>query len=161
MKDPIDKTNDRQISRAEFSLDDIGIEDCDLRIEMFTLCDGASEQGGRLSLIGTYEAIHAVNFPCVVPQITAVLRVRFWPHEGALHAFRLVLTNPDGKPLGMLLDAMATLQPFTHGRSLTCNIIAHLQHVGIEGPGEHTLDFYVNDRLEGRLPLSILRVAQS
>jgi len=158
MKDPI---RDKQASRTSLTLNDIGIDDCDLRMEMFTLCDGASEQGGRLSLIGTYEAIHAAGFPCVLPQVTVVLRIRFWPQEGNLHLFRLVLTNPDGKPLGVLVDATATLPPFIEDRSTVFNIIAHLQHVGIEEPGEHTLDFYLDDKMAGRLPVNVCSMVRA
>lgn len=160
MKEPIRETTEKQISHAAFSLRDIGIADRDLRLEMFTLCDGATEQDGRISLVGTYESIYAANFPCVLPQVTAVLRVRFWPQDGSVHAFRLVLTSPDGKPLVVLLDAMTAMQPFSDDRSMACNVIARLQNVQIDAPGEHTFDFYVDDKLEGRLPVGVCPMAR-
>jgi hypothetical protein len=161
MKDPTREITDKHIPDAALSLRDIGIEDRDLRVEMFTLCDGATEQDGRISLVGTYDSIYAADFPFALPQVTAVLRVRFWPQDGCLHAFRLVLTSPDGKSLGVLLDAMANLQPFNDDRSIACNLITRLQNVQIEGPGEHTFDFYIDDRLQGRLPVSICRMVPS
>ena len=160
MKEPIRETAEKQLPHAFLALHEIGIADRDLRVEMFTLCDGATEQDGRISLVGTYESICAASFPCVLPHVTVVLRVRFWPQDGCLHAFRLVLTNPDGKSLGVLVDVMASMQPFTDGRSTACNLIARLQDVQIEAPGEHTLDFYVDDKLEGRLPVSICLMAR-
>ena len=159
MKDPIRETVDNPRPHTVFTPGDFGIDDRDLRVEMFTLCEGATEQEGRLSLVGTYESISAACFPCVVPQITVVLRVRFWPHEGCLHAFRLVLTSPDGNPLGVMLETMAALQSSHDHRSTACNLIARLQNMEIEAPGEHTFDFYVDDRLEGRLPVSFCRLA--
>ncbi len=160
MKEPIRETAEKQVPRATLALSDIGIADRDLRVEMFTLCDGATEQEGRISLVGTYESIYAAGFPCVLPQVTVVLRVRFWPQDGGLHAFRLVLTSPDGKSLGVLLDAMASIQSFNDDRSTACNLIARLQNVQIEAPGEHTFDFYIDDKMEGRLPVNICPMAR-
>lgn len=161
MKEPIRETAEIRIPHAGFALTDIGIADRDLRVEMFTLCDGATEQEGRISLVGTYESIYAASFPCVLPHVTVVLRVRFWPQDGSLHAFRLILTSPDGKSLGVLLDAMASMQPFSDDRSTACNLIARLQNVEIAAPGEHTLDFYIDDKIEGRLPVSICPMVRS
>ncbi|MEZ0258037.1 MAG: hypothetical protein ACAI37_22350 [Chthoniobacter sp.] len=159
MKDPIRETS--QVPQAAFALNDIGIADRDLRVEMFTLCDGATEQEGRISLVGTYESISAASFPCVLPQLTVVLRARFWPQDGRLHAFRLVLTSPDGKSLGVLLDSMASMQSFNEDRSTSCNLIARVQNVEIEAAGEHVLDFYIDDKIAGRLPFSIYPMVRS
>jgi hypothetical protein len=146
-------------SRAAFTLRDIGIEDCDLRVEMFTLCDGATEHGGRLSLLGTYDIVHSSGFPCVLPQVIVVLRLRFWPEECRVHSFRLVLTSPDGEAVGVPVEVTATLQPASEERSAAYNFIARLQNVQIAEAGEHTFDFYLDGKIEGRLPMCVCPAA--
>jgi len=149
------QTDVRKDIQPAFALGDIGIEDRDLRVEIFTLCDGATEHAGRLSLLGTYEVIQALGFPFVLPQVTLVLRVRFWPAECPVHSFRLVLTSPDGEPIGTPVEVMVALQPTRGERSAAYNLIAHLQNLQIEEPGEHTFDFYLDGKIEARLPLCV------
>ena len=74
-------TAQRQDGRPAFAVADIGIDDRDLRVEIFALCDGATEHDGRLSLLGTYDVIHVSHFPVLLPLVTVVLRLRFWPQE--------------------------------------------------------------------------------
>jgi len=142
-------------SQPTFAVADIGIDDRDLRVEMFTLCDGATEQEGRLSLLGTYDVVHAAQFPCLLPQVTVVLRLRFWPHESRMHRLRLMLTGPDGETIADTLEIRAEFQPFSEELSSACNAIIRLPSVRIEEPGEYTLDFYLNGTIEGRLPVRV------
>jgi hypothetical protein len=155
MNDQPRETAHRQAKQPAFAFSDIGIDDRDLRVEMFALCDGATEHDGRLSLLGTYDVVHASHFPCLLPLVTVVLRVRFWPQECRVHRFRLVLTGPDGVPVGDPVEITAQLQPVCEERSAAYNLIARFQNVRIEEAGEHTFDFYLDGWIEGRLPICI------
>ncbi|MDR3404153.1 MAG: hypothetical protein P4L99_16770 [Chthoniobacter sp.] len=161
MKEQHRQADQRKDMRPAFALSDIGIEDRDLRVEMFVLCDGATEHDGRLSLLGTYDLVHVSNLPCVLPVATVVLRVRFWPEECRVHTFRIVLTSPDGEPVGSPVEVTATLQPACGERSAACNLIVPFQNVRIEKAGEHTFDFYLDDKIEGRLPICVCRMMAS
>jgi hypothetical protein len=159
MNEPHRQAEQQKDARAAFALNDIGIEDRDLRVEMFALCDGATEHDGRLSLLGTYDLVQVSGFPCVLPLATVVLRVRFWPEECRLHTFRVVLTRPDGGAVGSPVEVMATLQPACEERSAAYNLIVQFQNVQIEEAGEHTFDFYLDGKIEGRLPICIRQTA--
>jgi len=155
MNDQPRETVDRQDQPPARTLQDLGIEDGDLRLEVFALCESAVEQGGRLSLLGTYEVVQTTGFPLVLPQVTVVLRVRFWPAESRGHALRLVLTGPDGAVVGAPVEVMARLQPVCGERSAAYNLIAQMHNLRIEEAGEHTFDFYLDGKIEGRLPLCV------
>lgn len=138
-----------------------GIEDRDLRIEIFAVCDSAVEQDGRLSLLGTYEVVNSPAFPFVIPQMTVALRLRFWPGEPNRHLVRLALTSPDGLRVRGGLEGEVTLSPGDTERSGAYNLIVHARDIPIEESGEYTMDFYLNDRLEGRLPICVRRSGPS
>jgi len=159
MKEQHRQTDQRKDMRPVFALSDIGIEDRDLRVDMFTLCDGATEHGGRLSLLGTYDVVQVSDLPCVLPLATVVLRVRFWPEECRVHTFRVVLTSPDGEPVGSPVEVTAILQPNCEERSTAYNLIVQFQNVQIEEAGEYTFDFHLDGKIEGRLPICIFRTA--
>lgn len=145
----------RQDGQPAFAIADIGIDDRDLRVEMFTVCDGATEHDGRLSLLGTYDVVQASHFPCSLPLVTVVLRLRFWPQESRTHRFRFVLTGPDGATAAAPLEMIAQLRSASEERSAAYNIITQFPNVQIEEPGEYTFDFYLNGRIEARLPVCI------
>lgn len=148
-------TTRRQDGRPAFAVADIGIDDRDLRVEIFALCDGATEHDGRLSLLGTYDVIQASHFPFVLPLVTVVLRLRFWPQESRMHHFRFVLTAPDGATVADSLDITAQLRSGCEERSAACNLITQFPNAQIEGPGEYSFDFYLDGRMEARLPFCI------
>ena len=148
-------TAQRQDGRPAFAVADIGIDDRDLRVEIFALCDGATEHDGRLSLLGTYDVIHVSHFPVLLPLVTVVLRLRFWPQESRMHRFRFVLTAPDGATLADSLDVTGQLRSVCEERSAACNLITQFPNVRIERQGEYSFDFYLDGRLEARLPFCI------
>jgi hypothetical protein len=139
-----------------FQTMDAGIADRDLRIEIFSLCESASDQNGRLSILGTFETVQAQQFPVILHRAMVVLRIRFWPGEGRQHKVRITVTDPDGRQLISPLDSGAALQPRSDDQSSAYNILVHIQELRFEAPGEHTIDFYLNGNLEGRLPFIVL-----
>jgi hypothetical protein len=48
-----------------------------MKTEIFTFCDFAQENGGKLTIVGTFDTIIARHFPCVHPQLSVVIRIRF------------------------------------------------------------------------------------
>jgi hypothetical protein len=65
--------------------------------EIFTFCDFAQENSGKLSIIGTFDTIIARNFPCVHQQLTIVIRLRFNISEFSSHTFRIETRDLDGQ----------------------------------------------------------------
>ena len=60
-----------------------------MRVEIFTLCDFAQESGGKLTIVGTFDTIIARNFPCIHPQLSVVIRLRFDLLEFKTHSFKI------------------------------------------------------------------------
>jgi hypothetical protein len=68
-----------------------------MKIELFTFCDFAQENGGKLTIVGTFDTIISRNFPCVHPQLSVVIRIRFDLWEFANHSFRIETQDLDGE----------------------------------------------------------------
>jgi hypothetical protein len=67
-----------------------------VKIELFTFCDFAQENMGKLTIVGTFDTIIAHNFPCVHPQLSIVIRIRFDIWEFSNHRFRIETRDLDG-----------------------------------------------------------------
>jgi len=138
---------------------DAGITDRNLRIEVFALCEGVSDQNGRLSILGTFDSITATSFPVVLQRASVVIRFRFWPMESKNHSFRLIMSDPDGREVTAPIEASATLSPAVEDQSTAYNVILNVHSVRLENPGEHTIDFYLDRHLEGRLPFTVFHTS--
>src|SRR5215471_838747 len=68
-----------------------------MKIELFTFCDFAQENGGKLTIVGTFDTIISRNFPCIHPQLSVVIRIRFDLWEFANHTFRIETRGLDGE----------------------------------------------------------------
>jgi len=68
-----------------------------MKIELFTFCDFAQENGGKLTIVGTFDTIISRNFPCVHPQLSVVIRIRFDIWEFKNHSFRIETRDLNGE----------------------------------------------------------------
>jgi len=67
-----------------------------MKIELFTFCDFAQENGGKLTIVGTFDTIISRNFPCVHPQLSVIIRLRFDVWEFTNHSFRIETRDLNG-----------------------------------------------------------------
>jgi hypothetical protein len=68
-----------------------------VKTELVTFCDFAQECGGKLTVVGTFDTIISRVFPCVHPQLSVVIRIRFDLWEFANHSFRIETRDLDGE----------------------------------------------------------------
>ena len=52
-----------------------------MNVELFVLCDAATDYQGKLNILGTFDAIRAKEMPVVYPLCTVALRMRFQKTE--------------------------------------------------------------------------------
>ena len=68
-----------------------------MKVEIFSFCDFAQENSGKLTVVGTFDTIISRNFPCIHPQLSVVIRLRFDLWEFANHNFRIETHDLDGE----------------------------------------------------------------
>jgi len=68
-----------------------------MKIELFTFCDFAQENSGKLTIVGTFDTIVSRNFPCIHPQLSVVIRLRFDLWEFSNHQFRIETRDLGGE----------------------------------------------------------------
>jgi hypothetical protein len=67
-----------------------------VKIELFSFCDFAQENNGKLTIVGTFDTIIARSFPCVHPQLSVVIRIRFDLWEFSQHKFMIETRDING-----------------------------------------------------------------
>ena len=126
-----------------------------MNVEIFALCDAATEQGGKLNILGAFDQIWSRKMPAVHPQCTVALRIRFSRIETGAHRVRLSIVDGDGKPLMPPLDANIQAPLSSGADSGVTHMVLNMQQVKFETFGRYSIDLAIDGKQEGSLPLYV------
>ncbi|TFH15072.1 MAG: hypothetical protein E4H02_08615 [Lentisphaerales bacterium] len=129
-------------------------------IEVFTLCDAATDSGGKLNLLGAFDSIFTKSLPAVHPQCAIALRLRFSRIEAGKHKIKISLIDADGKPVVAPFDAEMNVAFKGGEASLAANVIMNLQRLQVREEGEYSIDLAIDGRHEKSVPLLVKVAAQ-
>lgn len=68
-----------------------------MQIEVFSLCDAATTDGGKLNILGAFDTVWTKKTPLIYPQCAIALRVRFEHDERGEHKVTVSFVDLDGK----------------------------------------------------------------
>jgi hypothetical protein len=131
-----------------------------MNIEVFALCDAATDYGGKLNLLGTFDRISARKFPAVHPQCAIALRLRFTKIEEGEHRIKITLVDEDGQPVFPGLDGKVGIRMAPRDQSVCANLVLNMGNMKFDKPGQYSLDLAVDSRHEKSLPLTLVLVPE-
>jgi hypothetical protein len=125
-----------------------------MKIEVFTFCDFAQENGGKLTIVGTFDTIISRNFPCVHPQLSVVIRLRFNIWEFANHGFRIEARDLDGE---MSIDTISGNVEVRGAGNTTAvsHLVFTVSNLPFKNPGVVNFVLFMDDKELGSIPLYI------
>jgi hypothetical protein len=123
-----------------------------MNLEIFALCDAATESGGKLNLLGAFDTIVAPAAPHVHPACAVVLRLRFKRIEAGRHTVRLDVVDADGHRAGPPFQTEADIR-LGDAEDAVANLILNFQQLRLEQFGRYCVDLAIDGRQEGSLPL--------
>ena len=119
-----------------------------------TFCDFAQESGGKLTIVGTFDTIISRNFPCVHPQLSVVIRIRFDLWEFGAHTFRIETRDLEGEmsmePIGGNIDVKGV-----GNASAVSHLVFNISNLHIKNHGLVNFVLFIDDKETGSLPLYI------
>lgn len=130
-----------------------------MNVQVAVLCDAATDENGKLNLLGAFDTIIAPQLPAVHPQCSIALRIAFAPEDEGQHKLRLNFVDEDGRsvmPNFPPLPVQVTLPEETH--FVTRNFIVNIQHMKFERPGLYSIDVYLDDKQGASIPLLVKHV---
>jgi hypothetical protein len=126
-----------------------------MNIEVFTLCDAATDYSGKLNILGTFDAINFKQLPATFPHCAIALRIRFSKIEAGHHKVQINFVNQDGKPFMPSLNGDIQVRIAPEKQSTTANLILGVNNLKFEKDGPYTIDLAVDSRHEQSLPLFV------
>lgn len=131
-----------------------------MKLEVFTLCDAATDDRGKMNLLGTFDQIYAARMPVVHPACAVALRVRFEKMEEGIHTVRIQLVNPDGQPVFKPMEGEVNPRMAEDMESLAVNLIVNFQHLKFEAFADYQIDLAIDGRSVASLPLRVREIPQ-
>lgn len=129
-----------------------------MQLEIFTLCDAATEHAGKLNIIGTFDSLRALAAPIAHPQCAIAGRLRFEHVEEGNHRVSLSFADEDGNVVMPKFDSNLAVR-FSPGlRTVTSHFVMVIQQIRLPKFGEYTIDLAVDGRQLGSIPLYVSKM---
>jgi len=126
-----------------------------MKIEVFALCDAATDSHGKLNILGTFDQIYAVKMSIVHGSCAIALRLRFDKMEEGIHRIKLQLVNPDGMPVLKPMEGDVNPRMAADVESVAVNLILNFQNIKFEEYADYQITLTIDDVAAGALPLRV------
>ena len=125
-----------------------------MKVELFTFCDFAQENGGKLTIVGTFDTIISRNFPCIHPHLSVVIRLRFDIWEFTNHSFRIDSYDLDGEISIDPIKGNVHVQGAGNATAVS-HLVFNISNLHIKKSGILNFVLFVNDKEIMSLPLYV------
>ena len=129
-----------------------------MNIEAFLLCDAATDQQGKLNILGAFDNISAKKMPTTHPACAITARIRFEKIEEGSHTIRIHIIDEDGKSIGPKLQGNINVSIGDKVDSMTANIVLNIQRLKLEKYGQYRIDLAIDNQIKGSLPFHVREI---
>jgi hypothetical protein len=124
-------------------------------IQVAVLCDAATDYGGKLNILGTFDTIVTQQLPAVHPQCSVALRIVFSRIEEGAHKVKINFVDEDGRSVMPSIDLPVDVVFPPEVTSLSRNFIVNIQHLKFDRTGQYAIDMAIDGRHETSIPLQV------
>ncbi|MDB5255470.1 MAG: hypothetical protein JWM14_165 [Chitinophagaceae bacterium] len=120
-----------------------------MEIEIFTLCDYAADNGGKLTVVGTFDNITTPSLP-VVQQLGIAIRLRFAAKQAGNHKIELKITDPAKVSIANMngnINVPSPAEPMTY---TSINMALNLG-LEIKTKGVYKIELHLDDEFQSGL----------
>ncbi len=132
-----------------------------MKTEIVTLCDAATEYGGKLNILGSFDCLWVRQLPAVHPHCAVALRLRFNRVEEGEHRLRVNFMDEDGHAVVPTIDAQLNVRFGPDDDSAVANLVLNMQQIKLARYGQYSIDVAVDGRQEASLPLLVKSLPSS
>lgn len=127
-----------------------------MNIQVAVLCDAATDENGKLNLLGAFDTIYTQQLPAVHPQCSIALRVTFFSGDEGKHNLRLNFVDADGRSIMPDFPPIAVDVVLPDDMHFgTRNYIVNIQQLKFENPGLYSIDVSLDGHPQTSVPLLV------
>jgi hypothetical protein len=126
-----------------------------MNIQVAVLCDAATDDNGKLNLLGAFDTIYTQHLPAIHPQCSIALRVTFFNGDEGKHQLHLNFVDADGHSIAKFppIPVEVALPEDMHFG--TRNYIVNLQQLKFDNPGLYSIDLSLDGQQQASIPLLV------
>jgi hypothetical protein len=132
-----------------------------MHIKVAVLCDAATEDNGKLNLLGAFDTIFAPQLPAVHPQCALALRVTFMSSDEGEHALKFNFVDADGRAIMPPIETPVSVTLPEEALFLTRNFIVTFQNLKFAEAGFYSVDVRLDGKSKGNIPLLVKLIEMS
>ena len=132
-----------------------------MNVEAFVLCDAATDQQGKLNILGAFDNIFAKNVPYKHPSCAVAVRVRFEKVEEGEHPVRINIIDDDGNATGPKLQGKISVRVRENANSSVVNLILNIHGLELKAFGNYRVDLAIDNQVGASLPLAVREIPQN
>lgn len=125
-----------------------------MTIELFTLCDGAYNYNGKLTIVGSLTSVSVGELPAKL-QMSIAMRIRVDAEEKGNCQLKIQFVNPDGTVIPA--DLVINTELDSSEKISYLAIAATIQGLRIEQAGNHVVMVTIGDNIVGEYPFEITK----
>jgi len=107
-----------------------------MNIQVAVLCDAATDDQGKLNILGAFDTINALTLPAIHPQCAIALRVTFTSGDEGAHTIKLHFVDADGRPIMPSMDIPVEVAMPEDTHFGTRNFIINIQQLRFAAPAQ-------------------------
>jgi hypothetical protein len=129
-----------------------------MNIQVAVLCDAATDDNGKLNLLGSFDTIYARELPAVHPQCAVALRVTFLSGDEGKRQLRLNFVDADGHAIMPPIEIPVEVALPEDMHFGTRNFIINIQQLKFDQPGLYSVDLLLDGQPQASIPLLVKHV---
>ena len=126
-----------------------------MNVEAFLLCDAATDQQGKLNVLGAFDTIYAKQMPAIHPACAIALRIRFEINEEGSHPVKILVIDEDANPAGPKLEGNINVKVGEGKNSAITNLILNIQRLNFKKHGQYRIDLTIDNQKITDLPFTV------
>jgi hypothetical protein len=126
-----------------------------MNVQAALLCDAATDDRGKLNLLGAFDTICSQQMPAIHPQCAVALRMTFATADEGTHQLKLSFVDADGRGIMPPIPVTVRIELPEDTHFSTHNFIFNLQQVSFESPGLYSVDVTLDDEAVASVPLQV------
>lgn len=123
-----------------------------MKLEFFTLCEGAFNSNGRVTIVNTYDILKSATVPCSL-NLGVAIKLSFDKEEAGKHKITLPIISEETKSLVGRLESAFTLPEAEDVGYL--NMVANVQNMTFPTYGWYQLQVEIDDETLGVLRIKM------
>jgi len=124
-------------------------------VQAAVLCDAATDYGGKLNILGTFDTIVAPKLPAFHPQCSIAVRIVFSRIEEGAHKLRMNFVDEDGHSIMPGIDIPAEVRFPSDASILSRNFIVNIQQLKFDLPGLYSIDLQMDGKPQASIPMLV------